>query len=382
MMNSDTTNWGIGFCWIPLDSNIIIYDSPNGNKVGHIARFSTESRLGFKVSISGYDGIYLAHSHLSFNKVYERNNGHLKIWEQSIKNGYWVKVEDGGAQLINYESILVGDYDQLMGVESSIVFSTHNLGPTSQVILYSKPRMNSDSIGILAPNYYDSTNWRSVEILKSKNEYLKVKVTYGVNQGNGANCCGGCEKFEIAGTKTGWIRTLSENGKPNIWFPYDSYRINWNSKTGRFEPKKPIPFTPTKIQQDIVGIWKQISPESDCPIYLKLDTINPNVKSKSGFYMRGSCDFRMVRRVWFSRGSDIYRDYRDSRYDLDSNNVIYFPSEERIENELITIIDLGQDTLKISIYNSGKRQFEILTMTRVLEIPHTIRYCECEWRSD
>lgn len=141
-------------------------------------------------------------------------------------------------------------------------------------------------------------------------------------------------------------------------------------------------------ESSIVGSWKQVEPISECPVYFSFTNRDTEYAWDQNYIMKGSCDYRRVKRVWTCFecvNTERYRDYRNVHYSINSN-LIYFPygNQDTIPEEVIEILFSSQTNLKLRIFNQSLKKYDTLTFNRIEQdsVPEGVQKCECEYRSD
>jgi len=200
-------------CVFAPPKGFTLYDAPDGNIIGKIIQkqkgeFELNEMFAIKLS-NGNTPIYK-----NFNKgltdvgydvfvmsYYEVKNGFVKVFDKN--STYWLKIsaiDKANFKLIDWQDFLVENDGKFLGYYANKPGLNLRVKPLKSAKILKTLRGKLFEINLLKES---KGNWNKVKVLKY-HEYP---------------CKGNLSKEEnIEYILEGWIKTVDDNGTPNIWY--------------------------------------------------------------------------------------------------------------------------------------------------------------------
>ena len=227
-------DWGTGVYLIPENVNFPIYNPTTLKHIGYFNRnhstVLTYYSDGKKIEQIWKHGIeFIGSYELTFIQVsnYPSDSNYCLINWKSTENSFLVNKQDllnGGATSHTYLSLLTSE-NLPEKVNSYREMATLGVNVTKSCInLREAPSLESQKVKCIPGNDWNN-ELSEFEILEPSGDWARVKVQLKVvdqevlRKGD----YGDCYPYKVKEELTGWIKLVSENGFPNLWYSVTSY---------------------------------------------------------------------------------------------------------------------------------------------------------------
>ena len=225
MTPHDTTDWGIGITWLPLDADYEVVKLNDNAYHKYIHRTRLEQY--FVTSANRNDGIPVKSTDLvwlgSFStlKVYGIKDTLYNILNQTIDGGVWISIHQlnsRGAGFYTYRSLVLNQVSCLNKKFENIYSYDKGVNlPNRCLNLRNNPSLESDIITCVYSNSPEREYITKIDIKRTNGNWAYVRVMIcqydEENDESGEGCA-----FKVVEGYDGWIKAIDDSGFPNIWF--------------------------------------------------------------------------------------------------------------------------------------------------------------------
>jgi hypothetical protein len=240
MYPEESGDWGIGICWLPVNTEIPVYTEPGGKKIGTIRRFLDKDDFHcefidkkYAIENTGNDRVWVGNYFLPVLKVFKnKQNRYFNVLQNGLKGGLWIDkadIDKSGRKYFSYHSVLLGKKEDLPEELKDMIMSSDIGVNLAGSCLNLRSRASSDSsiIKCIPPNIFSSSEnpnrgYKKIEIKNYQGNWALVDAIYYMPDPEHDESGEGCVFKEISRT-SGWIKVIDESGFPNIWFSVTSY---------------------------------------------------------------------------------------------------------------------------------------------------------------
>ena len=228
--NSSPETWGIGAYTLFNDLEINVYSETTGELFGKLVRNISQGLpgLSFKEIEGGihylnYNDVdYLYHVSKPIIKVDECfNPDYVKIlWISKPGDELYVnkkEMESIGSEFITYHQFLI---KHIEGLKIDPYYTNAKAGVNlikNCLNLRTSPKITENKIICIPSNDFGNVYEVELKIIQIIDNWAKVKFSE-LHPTLNHDC-----NTTVKNEKTGWVKAISDNGFPNIWFSSTSY---------------------------------------------------------------------------------------------------------------------------------------------------------------